>query len=102
MLVPWGSAVWIAYLLRGAIVALAGKTTLADIGLGMKASVTLPDAISYAFGIGGVGWGFAERGLRRRHIAETSQHIANLEKRIDPDRSSSRLTRWGTTRPEDK
>lgn len=78
---------------------LAGKVTIADIGLRIIMNIRL--YLSWAFGAGGIIWGYRERKLHHDGIAAQQERILALEKRIDPKRTSSRLTERGTTNPED-
>jgi hypothetical protein len=82
--------------------ALAGKTTVVT-GIA-QAFVNLRMSEWFAYGIAsvtGVGW-YAERRLRRKTIKGQGKHIKELEKRIDPGRSSSGLQEDGQPKPEDK
>ena len=47
-------------------------------------------------------FGLRERHLRRKNAKNMSGHVEQLEKLIDPNRTSSGITKSGTTRPEDK
>jgi hypothetical protein len=47
-------------------------------------------------------YGWNERRLRRRDIERLTRHTEDLENRIDPKRTSSRLLPDGTTRWEDR
>lgn len=102
LLVPWGSLVLIAFWVHGDVIALAGKQTLANIGLSFLGDIRTSDAVAYIFGAAGAGYGIAERTVRRRTIARLGEENKALEKLVDPHRSSSNLTRRGTTSPEDK
>ena len=46
-------------------------------------------------------WALMERRLRKKKIRSMSIYIKELEKRLDPDRTSSDLTDTGDTNPED-
>lgn len=92
--------VWFAYL---AIDSIAGKSTILDIGIKAIASVVsgkLESFLLIALLIALMGWRF-ERSLRRKTIEQFHDIREKYEKLIDPDRSSSRLTRQGRSRPED-
>jgi len=102
LIVPWGSLVavfWFTYLM---VAQLAGKATLADIGIKVMGDIKLPQVLAYLFGVSGVGYGMSERRLRRKKVEHMGGHIKALEEALDPTRSSSGLTRRGTTRPEDR
>ena len=100
--IPWGALVAIAYWVHIDIAALAGKQTLAQIGIAFLGDIKISDAVAYIFGAAGAGYGIAERNLRRKTIARLADEGRRLEQTLDPRRSSSNLTRRGTTRPEDK
>jgi len=102
LLIPWGALVAIAYWVHSDVVALAGKRTLAQIGLSFVGDIKISDAVAYIFGAAGAGYGIAERTLRRKTIARLSEENRTLEEMVDPQRTSSNLTKRGTTRPEDK
>jgi hypothetical protein len=102
LVIPWGSLVAIAFWVHRDVVALAGRQTLAHIGLSFMGDIKVSDAVAYIFGAAGAGYGIAERTLRRKNIARLAEENRTLEKIADPLRSSSNLTRRGTTRPEDK
>jgi hypothetical protein len=102
LLIPWGSLALIAFWVHGDVIALAGKQTLANIGLSFLGDIRVSDAVAYIFGAAGAGYGIAERTVRRRTIARLAEENKALEKLADPQRSSSNLTKRGTTSPEDK
>jgi hypothetical protein len=102
LLVPWGSLVAIAFWVHSDVVALAGRRTLAHIGLSFIGDIRISDAVAYIFGAAGTGYGIAERRLRQKNITRLAEENRTLEKKVDAFRSSSNLTRRGTTRPEDK
>lgn len=62
--------------------------------------------LKFAFAIALTGlacaWGAVERYLRQRQINQFSSRIRELETTIDPNRSSSQLTPWGGTNPQDR
>lgn len=92
--------VWFAYL---AIDSIAGKSTILDIGIKAIARVVsgkLEGFLVLALIIALVGWRF-ERSLRRKTIEQFHDIREKYEKLIDANRSSSRLTRQGQSRPED-
>lgn len=96
-----GTIIIVAYLAYRAVLALAGKLTLADFAvkvLGFKPN----EIVAYVFGAGGVGFGLRAQRLRRNQTERTAQRIAEMEQRLDPNRTSSGLTPRGLTHPEDK
>lgn len=102
LLIPWGALALIAFWVHSDVIALAGKQTLANIGLSFLGDIRVSDAVAYIFGAAGAGYGIAERTVRRRTIARLAEENKNLEKLVHPERSTSHLTKRGTTSPEDK
>ncbi|HEY6351133.1 MAG TPA: hypothetical protein VI636_17145 [Candidatus Angelobacter sp.] len=98
LLIPWGSAVAIVGLLAFMVSRLAGKMTLAQIGMSFFGDIRVSQAVAYMFGILGGGYGLLERRLRHRKTKNMAGHMAELEKKIDPGRTSSGLDPKGTTR----
>lgn len=92
--------VWIAYL---AVDSLSGEWTTLDIGIKAIARFTSWGLESFLFLFllfALAGWR-REKGLRRREIERFHNISEKYEKLIDPNRSSSHLTRQGQSRPED-
>ena len=56
---------------------------------------------SLGVGFAGLGWGYIERRNRHKTVTRLSQRILELERRIDPNRTSTNLTAAGKTNPED-
>ncbi len=102
-----GGAVAIVYLCRLIVGDLAGKQTASDIkftlagfdfiGDGLKPN----EIVAYAVSAGSVLYGLLQKRLRKNTIEKMHVRTGNLEKMIDPKRSSSNLTTRGDTRPED-
>jgi hypothetical protein len=95
--------IWIAgHYIVEAISLLAGQRT--DVSLAVKILMNLQAdrwmAYLVADGAGAYGWN--ERRLRRKDIERLTRHTEELEKRIDPNRTSSRLLPDGRTRWEDR
>lgn len=98
---------WCAIVLLGryaylSIAALAGQQTLADIAVRFLGNLKVSESIAYILAGGGVAYGIGQRQLRRRHIKHNVRGKNELEKILDPKRTSSNLTDTGTTRPGDK
>jgi len=102
LLIKWGGLVFIAYFAKEAVRALAGEVTSARILLAMLADVTVKETVAYSISALAILYGLRERKLRRDTIEYYSRRVPELERRIDPNRSSSNLTGRGTTRPEDE
>lgn len=81
---------------------LAGQQTFATVVVKFFADFRVRDALAYGLGLGGVGYGLRNRKLRKDSVEQMADRIKILESQIDVRRSSSRLTRRGETRPEDK
>ncbi len=79
---------------------LAGKETMADIGVRLFSDVRVSEAVAYATAaLTGTGW-FREWRQRRRSV-QIADRNAKLEQQINPNRTSSNLTITGDTNPED-
>lgn len=98
----WGSIVGIAYFANGMVMALAGKSTVADIGISFLGHVEISAMFSYAVGISGAAYGLGQRKLRRDTVERLQNRIKQLELQLDPGRTSSKLTSRGETRKEDR
>jgi hypothetical protein len=85
-----------------AITVLSGHQT--DVSFVLKILLNLQAdrwmAYIVAGSLGAYGWN--ERRLRRRDIERLTRHTEDLENRIDPKRTSSKLLPDGTTRWEDR
>jgi hypothetical protein len=100
--IKYGSILGIAYFLQRSIVALAGRTTLADIGISFLGNLTFAQTTETILTGGSILWALKERRLRREKTEYFSDRVKKLETMIDSKRSSSHLTTQGTTRPEDR
>ena len=101
-LIRYGGVALPFYFMYRTAEVLAGKTTTADIGLKMLGSLTITNAVGYGLGAVGTVYGLKERKLRRDKTEYLQDRVQKLEKQIDARRSSSRLTRRGTTNPDDE
>lgn len=99
-LIIGGSCAGVVYLLPPVIEPLAGKNTLLALNLAFLGDIKFVVSI----GLTGcaAGWAVVERTLRHRKVEYLQGRIRELEERIDPARTSSRLTTKGKTNPEDK
>jgi len=86
--------------------AFAGKTTLASFGVylfaDLKANTVFSHVVMGILGLGGAGYGLRERSLKRKEIKRLGNRVVEVEKRLDPNRTSSGLTIDGRSRPEDE
>ncbi len=85
-----------------AIDALAGQKTVADIGLNLLSDIKISTAAAWTLAGGGILYGRRQRKLKKDTIERLSSRIKDLERRIDPGRTSSQLTERGDTREEDR
>ncbi len=83
------------------ITVLAGKRTTASFVVELLRSNHVVYLILIGLSIMLLVWGLGERALRQMKTAELQGRIRKLEMRIDPQRSTSGLTRRGTTNPDD-
>ncbi len=97
----YAAFVLIAYYFYRSVNVLAGKTTDANILVRMFTSIGIADKASYIVGVSGGLYGLFERKFRRDKTEYLQTRIQQLEKKLDPNRSSSRLTKRGTTNPKD-
>lgn len=100
--IKWGSVVFVFRYISIMVVALAGHTTAADIGIKFLTKFGVSDALAWALGIGSAGYGIAQNRLRKDTVERLQGRIQDLEQQRDPRRTSSRLTPRGDTRPEDE
>ncbi len=94
--------VMVAFFVEKVLISFAGKTTNADLSFQVLAKLQADRWFAYLFGGLGLGYGYAERKLRQRNIKRLSEMNVELEKRLDPGRSSSGLTPTGTTQRKDR
>jgi len=102
MAIPWAALVLVVYFGKEMVSSLSGRYTFAEIGVSFLGDLRISDAAAYIFGAGGLAYGVKRRKLQGDNIERTAKRIKELEERLDANRSSSRLTERGRTRPEDK
>lgn len=100
--IRWGGIVLIVRYGYLGIEALAGKSTLADIGIDFLTDINVSVAIAWSVGVGGAIYGLRQRTLRKDTVERLVGRIQEFESSLDPSRTSSKLTTRGDTRPEDK
>jgi hypothetical protein len=100
-LIKWVGVVAVFYFLSRGIDSIAGQNTIANIAISLVSDLKINQYLAYALGLGGAGYGVAQRNLRRKTVKRLQGNIVSMEKTIDPGRSSSKLTPEGCTRPED-
>jgi hypothetical protein len=101
-LCKWGGFAFIAWCFWGVAASLSGEQTSASIVFRAALDMRADQYIAYILGGGGVVYGIRERRLRRKTTERLSERTASLEKRIDPNRTSSGLPSTGDTRLEDQ
>jgi hypothetical protein len=99
-LIRWAGLVGIVYVVYLIVDSLSGKQTMANIGVSFLADVKISTALSYLAGGSGVAYGWNQSRLRKSAVERLSGRIKELEKAIDPKRTSSGLTGRGETHPE--
>jgi hypothetical protein len=100
--IKYGCLAYCAWLALQGVRALSGKITLANIALNFLGSISTNNAVCYTVTGGAVGWGYLERRLRKAKTETFQGRVRDLEKLIDPKRSSSNLTPQGDTNPMDE
>lgn len=100
-LIKWGGAVLIFRYAASTINSLAGQHTYSNIMVKLVTDMNINEWLAYSLAAGGVVYGKSQNTLRKRTIKELSERSADLERRIDPGRSTSGLTPFGDTHPED-
>jgi hypothetical protein len=88
--------------LADALRAFAGKQSTADLHFGAFADIRFAYTVSMAVGAAGAGMYLRERSLHRKTRERLAARNTDLEKKLDPDRTSSLLTSLGLTRQEDE
>lgn len=105
-LIKYGSLCFCVWVFGRAVDSLAGKSTLADFGVylvgDLKANKAFSHVVMGIIGLGGAGYGLRERAQKRKEIRRLGNRVVEVEKRIDPKRTSSGLTIDGRSRPEDE
>jgi hypothetical protein len=93
---------WVAQVASDAIVAYAGKSSFADLTMRLLANVSVVWELSLTLSGISVTLYLRERRLHRDTRQRLTARITELELRLDPNRSSSRLTPRGQTRKGDE
>jgi hypothetical protein len=98
----WVGMAYIARQISLAFVAFAGKQSNANLVLSLMSNVNFVFTGSIAISGLSVSLYLRERSLHRETRKRLAARITELEIKIDPTRTSSRLTEEGLTRREDK
>ncbi len=101
-LICYSAFVLCFYFMYRTAATLAGKTTTANIGLGMFGALRIDALVGYTVGVLGTIYGLRQQKLRRDKTEYLQGRIKKLEMQSDPKRSSSKLTPRGTTNPKDR
>ncbi|OFX12427.1 MAG: hypothetical protein A2516_10070 [Alphaproteobacteria bacterium RIFOXYD12_FULL_60_8] len=90
--------------IENTVLHLAGEETLITFVLRWVESCDSPLTVSVSImaGAGGVSMGLYQKRQRGKMVARLSRRIEKLEKKKDPNRTSSGLTREGQTNPDDR
>lgn len=103
LIFKWTGIVFCFYFVSRAVEALAGKNTNSMIIFKLMEYVDdseVTDVFIFTTIIS-IAWAFSERAHRHRKVRACYTRVRELEKRLDPDRTSSGLTPEGKTNPED-
>jgi hypothetical protein len=85
-----------------AVIAYAGKTSLANVHFGLLADVSFAWTATISVSGLSIALYLRERRAHRRTIERLSPRITERELKIDPNRTSSQLTREGRTQRGDE
>lgn len=92
----------IAYFVADAVKVLAGQETIAEFVLRVLVPLRSKSWACYVVLLAALGFAARQYRLRKRAIAEMARRIVDLERLLDPARTSSQLTSTGDKRPEDR
>lgn len=100
--VTWIGIGFCFWCVRLIVDSLAGKRTMADIGVNVLGKVGISTSLAWFLAASCGLYGVAQRRLRKDTVEGMEKRIVELEKGIDPKRSSSNLTPRGDTPSEDE
>lgn len=100
--ITWIGACVLGYFALGAIQALAGVETSADIAIQVLANIDISVYIAWGGSLAFFLLMLRERRLRKKLIKRYHPEQVEAELKIDENRSSSGLTHDGETNPEDE
>jgi hypothetical protein len=95
-----GCLAFIVYEVASSISILAGKHTIADVGIKFLANVRVSEALAWIFGGSGVVYGMRQRDLRRKDTQQIGARLRKYEEQKDSLRSSSKLESQGDYRED--
>jgi len=99
--IMWTAIVFVVYFVYRTVGGLAGRTTMADIGIRVLGNFSVSSALAWSCGGSGVVFGLKQRRLRKNTISRLEGRLKCYEQLLDPSRSSSLLTPTGDTNPQD-
>jgi len=97
-----GTVIWCAHEFARAAIAFAGATSIADITVKALANIQAVWTLSISVSGVSIALYWRERSLHRKTRERLTERIIALEIKIDPSRTSSKLTSKGLTRKEDE
>jgi hypothetical protein len=97
-----GGFCYCVWVISNALKSFAGQQSNANLRFSVLADVRFVYTISVAVGLTGLALWLRERRLHRKTRERLAGRITELEKTIDPSRTSSLLTPLGLTRQEDE
>src|SRR5688572_5621132 len=92
----FGFLALVFYFIRGGLIALSGQTTIANLGLTVASDLTVVDTVEAIVMSTAVIYGLWERKQRHSKTKYFANRLSQLERSIDPRRSSSKLMPSGT------
>jgi len=101
-LIDAGKWITITYIIYMMVAVLADKETLAVFIIQAFVDNGTDDLFYYISTLLLLSWALIERIMRLRKVRYLGRRILKLEKRLDPDRSSSGLQDTGETNPRDE
>lgn len=99
--IRWGGLTTMVYFFASSLAQMAGTNTSVDVALDALASLSAPEWLAYVVGGSGIGYGYLQQREKRKKTEAMAARIADLERRVDPKRTSSRLMPDGRTNPND-
>jgi hypothetical protein len=101
-LIRYGCISACAYYLFDALKTFSGKETSANFLFNFLINIKFDKWIGYLFGLGGMIYGSVRNMQLKKTRQAHSDHIRELETKLDPDRQKSRLNQYGETHDDDK
>jgi hypothetical protein len=92
---------YLGHLTANVVIAFAGKPSNANLGVRIAANLNVAVTVSLAVTGLSIGLYLRERKLHRETRERLTARLTTLELRVNPTRTSSRLTPEGLTRKED-